>query len=148
MILMTKKISALPIFIRGDDLEYGLRNMKHLILMNYLQPLLPAKRQRKKNSTESISYSGLIRMKMTASGLSTPHFLSRRKNENFRNFTVSIFLIPCFHVSAVILPAFSTMSAKNWSSLTVAMTAILSANFRRFAAGANPMCVSFIKSRY
>lgn len=24
----------LPIFIRGDDLEYGLRNMKHLILMN------------------------------------------------------------------------------------------------------------------
>jgi len=24
----------LPIFIRGDDLEYGLRNMKHLMLMN------------------------------------------------------------------------------------------------------------------
>ena len=24
----------MPIFIRGDDLEYGLRNMKHLILMN------------------------------------------------------------------------------------------------------------------
>lgn len=24
----------LPIFIRGDDLEYGLRNMRHLILMN------------------------------------------------------------------------------------------------------------------
>lgn len=24
----------LPIFIRGDDLEYGIRNMKHLILMN------------------------------------------------------------------------------------------------------------------
>lgn len=24
----------LPIFIRGDDVEYGLRNMKHLILMN------------------------------------------------------------------------------------------------------------------
>ena len=24
----------LPIFIRGDDLEYGLRNMKHLLLMN------------------------------------------------------------------------------------------------------------------
>lgn len=24
----------LPLFIRGDDLEYGLRNMKHLILMN------------------------------------------------------------------------------------------------------------------
>ena len=46
----------------------------------------------------------------------------------------------CFHVSAVILPAFSTMSAKNWSSLTVATTAILSANFRRFAAGVNPMC--------
>lgn len=34
------------------------------------------------------------------------------EKENFRNFTVSIFLIPCFHVSAVILPAFSTMSEK------------------------------------
>ena len=109
---------------------------------------LPAKRRRKQNSTGLISYSGHIRMKMTANGLLIAHFLSRRKKENFRNFTVSIFLIPCFHVSAVILPAFSTMSEKNWSSPTVAMTAILSANFRRFAAGAKPMCVSFIKSRY
>lgn len=24
----------MPIFIRGDDVEFGLRNMKHLILMN------------------------------------------------------------------------------------------------------------------
>lgn len=77
-----------------------------------LTALSSCEETKKKNLTESTSYFGLIRMRMTASGLSTPHFLSRRKNENFRNFTVSIFLIPCFHVSAVILPAFSTMSAK------------------------------------
>ncbi len=61
-----------------------------------LTALSSCEETKKKNLTESTSYFGLIRMRMTASGLSTPHFLSRRKNENFRNFTVSIFLIPCF----------------------------------------------------
>lgn len=55
----------------------------------------------------------------------------------------TLFSRQCCHPSSV----FDNVR-KNWSSLTVAMTAILSANFRRFAAGANPMCVSFIKSRY
>ena len=32
--IVTPENLPLPIFIRGDDLEYGLRNMKHLILMN------------------------------------------------------------------------------------------------------------------
>lgn len=32
--IVTPDNLPLPIFIRGDDLEYGLRNMKHLILMN------------------------------------------------------------------------------------------------------------------
>lgn len=32
--IVTKDNLPLPVFIRGDDLEYGLRNMKHLILMN------------------------------------------------------------------------------------------------------------------
>ena len=32
--IVTSENLPLPIFIRGDDLEYGLRNMKHLILMN------------------------------------------------------------------------------------------------------------------
>lgn len=34
MKIVTPDNLPLPIFIRGDDLEYGLRNMKHLILMN------------------------------------------------------------------------------------------------------------------
>lgn len=34
MRIVTPDNLPLPIFIRGDDLEYGLRNMKHLILMN------------------------------------------------------------------------------------------------------------------
>ncbi|RAZ20198.1 glycosyltransferase family 2 protein, partial [Klebsiella oxytoca] len=34
MELVRKDNLPLPIFIRGDDLEYGLRNMKTLILMN------------------------------------------------------------------------------------------------------------------
>lgn len=34
MRLVSKQNLPMPIFIRGDDLEYGLRNMKHLILMN------------------------------------------------------------------------------------------------------------------
>lgn len=34
MTVVNVKIFLLPIFIRGDDLEYGLRNMKNLILMN------------------------------------------------------------------------------------------------------------------
>lgn len=34
MDIVTPENLPLPIFIRGDDLEYGLRNMKHLILMN------------------------------------------------------------------------------------------------------------------
>lgn len=34
MKVVTPENLPLPIFIRGDDLEYGLRNMKHLILMN------------------------------------------------------------------------------------------------------------------
>lgn len=34
MSIVTKDNLPLPIFIRGDDLEYGLRNMKTLILMN------------------------------------------------------------------------------------------------------------------
>ena len=34
MSVVNEKNLPLPIFIRGDDLEYGLRNMKHLILMN------------------------------------------------------------------------------------------------------------------
>ncbi len=55
----------------------------------------------------------------------------------------TLFSRQCCHPSSV----FDNVR-KNWSSLTVATTAILSANFRRFAAGANPMCVSFIKSRY
>ena len=33
MRLVSKQNLPMPIFIRGDDLEYGLRNMKHLILM-------------------------------------------------------------------------------------------------------------------
>lgn len=32
--IVTDDNLPLPIFIRGDDVEYGLRNMKHLILMN------------------------------------------------------------------------------------------------------------------
>lgn len=32
--IVTDTNLPLPIFIRGDDVEYGLRNMKHLILMN------------------------------------------------------------------------------------------------------------------
>lgn len=32
--LITRDNLPLPIFIRGDDIEYGLRNMKYLILMN------------------------------------------------------------------------------------------------------------------
>ena len=32
--VVTETNLPLPIFIRGDDVEYGLRNMKHLILMN------------------------------------------------------------------------------------------------------------------
>ncbi len=32
--IFTKNNLPLPIFIRGDDVEYGLRNMKHLILIN------------------------------------------------------------------------------------------------------------------
>ncbi len=32
--VVTDENLPLPIFIRGDDVEYGLRNMKHLILMN------------------------------------------------------------------------------------------------------------------
>lgn len=34
MKLVNAENLPLPIFIRGDDLEYGLRNMKHLVLMN------------------------------------------------------------------------------------------------------------------
>ena len=34
MQFVTENNLPLPIFIRGDDVEYGLRNMKHLILMN------------------------------------------------------------------------------------------------------------------
>lgn len=34
MTIVNDKNLPLPIFIRGDDLEYGLRNMKNLILMN------------------------------------------------------------------------------------------------------------------
>ena len=34
MTVVNDKNLPLPIFIRGDDLEYGLRNMKNLILMN------------------------------------------------------------------------------------------------------------------
>lgn len=34
MTVVQKDNLPLPIFIRGDDLEYGLRNMKHLLLMN------------------------------------------------------------------------------------------------------------------
>lgn len=34
MKIVTPENLPLPIFIRGDDLEYGLRNMKNLILMN------------------------------------------------------------------------------------------------------------------
>ena len=34
MDVVSEENLPLPIFIRGDDLEYGLRNMKHLILMN------------------------------------------------------------------------------------------------------------------
>lgn len=34
MKVVTSDNLPLPIFIRGDDVEYGLRNMKHLILMN------------------------------------------------------------------------------------------------------------------
>ena len=34
MSVVNKDNLPLPIFIRGDDLEYGLRNMKHLLLMN------------------------------------------------------------------------------------------------------------------
>lgn len=34
MSIVTKDNLPLPIFIRGDDLEYGLRNMKNLILLN------------------------------------------------------------------------------------------------------------------
>lgn len=34
MSLVNEKNLPLPIFIRGDDLEYGLRNMKNLILLN------------------------------------------------------------------------------------------------------------------
>lgn len=32
--VVTNENLPIPIFIRGDDVEYGLRNMKHLILMN------------------------------------------------------------------------------------------------------------------
>lgn len=32
--IVNEKNLPMPIFIRGDDVEYGLRNMKHLILMN------------------------------------------------------------------------------------------------------------------
>lgn len=32
--IVTDNNLPMPIFIRGDDVEYGLRNMKHLILMN------------------------------------------------------------------------------------------------------------------
>lgn len=32
--IVTERNLPLPIFIRGDDVEYGLRNMKHLILLN------------------------------------------------------------------------------------------------------------------
>ena len=32
--IINKKNLPMPIFIRGDDVEFGLRNMKHLILMN------------------------------------------------------------------------------------------------------------------
>lgn len=32
--VVTEDNLPIPIFIRGDDVEYGLRNMKHLILMN------------------------------------------------------------------------------------------------------------------
>ncbi|MBQ8171623.1 MAG: glycosyltransferase [Oscillospiraceae bacterium] len=32
--VVTESNLPMPIFIRGDDVEYGLRNMKHLILMN------------------------------------------------------------------------------------------------------------------
>ena len=32
--IVTDENLPMPIFIRGDDVEYGLRNMKHLILMN------------------------------------------------------------------------------------------------------------------
>lgn len=34
MNIVTDDNLPMPIFIRGDDVEYGLRNMKHLILMN------------------------------------------------------------------------------------------------------------------
>ncbi len=34
MKIVTPENLPMPIFIRGDDLEYGLRNMKTLILMN------------------------------------------------------------------------------------------------------------------
>lgn len=34
MSIVTPKNLPLPIFIRGDDLEYGLRNIKHLVLLN------------------------------------------------------------------------------------------------------------------
>lgn len=34
MSVVNNKNLPIPMFIRGDDLEYGLRNMKHLILMN------------------------------------------------------------------------------------------------------------------
>lgn len=34
MTVVSKNNLPLPIFIRGDDVEYGLRNMKHLVLLN------------------------------------------------------------------------------------------------------------------
>lgn len=34
MDIVTPRNLPLPLFIRGDDVEYGLRNMKHLIVMN------------------------------------------------------------------------------------------------------------------
>ena len=32
--IVTEENLPLPLFIRGDDVEYGIRNMKQLILMN------------------------------------------------------------------------------------------------------------------
>lgn len=74
----------LPIFIRGDDVEYGLRNMKNLILMNGIcvwhEPF--------ENKYNSIMYYYIFRNRLIDNAI---HNLSYTKKQFFADFREQFF---------------------------------------------------------
>ncbi len=115
MKIVQKDNLPLPLFIRGDDVEYGLRNMKNLILMNGIciwhEPF--------ENKYSSFLNYYIVRNQLIDNSLHCPQYGKKElKKELFRRVTEEILFYRYRNVDLILRGVEDFLKGPNWLAHT------------------------------